>query len=119
MPSDGCGQGCLFGILGAHAGAAEIERHVRLVADRELRGLPFAPVCEEIRTQTGTNACAMRPGCARLHRLTIGAQDTILPHVRADDRSARKPNGLAIGERASEAAVLAISFGAMPNAHDS
>src|ERR1035438_8867105 len=31
---------------------------------------------------TGTNACAMRPGCARLHRLTIGAQDTILSHVR-------------------------------------
>ena len=23
----------------------------------------------------------MRPGCARLHRLTIGAQDTILPHI--------------------------------------
>jgi hypothetical protein len=50
--------------------------------------------------------------------LTIGAQDIILPYVRADDRLARKPNGLAIGERASETADLAISFGAVPNGHD-
>src|ERR1039458_6247278 len=33
-----------------------------------------------VRLHRGAARKAPRPGCARLHRLTIGAQDTILPH---------------------------------------
>src|ERR1017187_2173635 len=64
---------------------------------------PAAPIVN----RCAGNHPAPRPGRRRLR------------YARGTDQSfARKPNGLAIGERASETADLAISFGAVPNAHD-
>jgi hypothetical protein len=60
---------------------------------------------------TGTNACAARPGCARLHRLTIGAQDTILPHIRW--LRALLPAFVSGGDRRSNRRIRSVGRGSL------